>query len=60
MLGQGRQAAIIYLKENKKEAASLEKEIRDLWEKRKSGKDLEIGKEEEPDGDIAVIEEQLS
>src|SRR3989338_3111971 len=58
MLGQGRQAAIIYLKENKKEAASLEKEIRDLWEKRKSGKDLEIGKEEEPDGDIAVIEEQ--
>ncbi|MBI4039933.1 recombinase RecA [Candidatus Daviesbacteria bacterium] len=46
MLGQGRPASIIYLKENKKEALSLEKEIRDTWIKLKEGKDIVVGAEE--------------
>lgn len=47
MLGQGRAAAIAYLKENPKEAEKLEKEIRAAWGKQKEGKDLIVGKEEE-------------
>lgn len=47
MLGQGRQAAISTLKEDKKLAEKLEKDIRDRWSKQASGKDLVVGKEEE-------------
>jgi len=48
MLGQGRPAAASYLKENKKEAAALEKEIREAWSKKRVGKEpIIIGEEEE-------------
>ncbi len=47
MLGQGRQAAITFLKENKKEAEKLEKDIRDMWIKQSTGKEMVVGKEEE-------------
>lgn len=48
LLGQGRQAASSFLKENKKEAAALEKEIRDAWDKQKAGKEkIVVGQEEE-------------
>ena len=54
MLGQGRQASIAYLKENKKEAQVLEKDIREAWGKQKEGKEkLVVGKEE----DKGVLEE---
>ena len=47
MLGQGRPAAIAYLKENKKEAEKLEKEIREAWAQQKMGKEpLIVGEEE--------------
>lgn len=48
MLGQGRQASSDYLRENKKEAEKLEKEIRDGWNKQKTGKEkIVVGQEEE-------------
>ncbi len=48
LLGQGRQAASAYLKDNKKEALALEKEVRDLWGKPKDGKEkIVVGQEEE-------------
>lgn len=48
LLGQGRQATNAYLKENKKEALALEKEIRDLWGKPKMGKEkIVVGQEED-------------
>lgn len=54
MLGQGRLAAIIYLKEDKKLAEKLEKEIRDIWSKQKEGKEpIVVGQEE----DITTIQE---
>ncbi|MBI3485784.1 recombinase RecA [Candidatus Daviesbacteria bacterium] len=57
MLGQGRPASIIYLKENPKEAEKLEKEIRDGWLKQKEGKDhMVVGEEEE---DAASIQETV-
>ncbi|MCR4305715.1 MAG: recombinase RecA [Candidatus Daviesbacteria bacterium] len=47
MLGQGRQASISYLKENKKEAEKLEKEVREAWGKQKEGKEkIVVGQEE--------------
>ncbi|OGE29331.1 recombinase RecA [Candidatus Daviesbacteria bacterium RIFCSPHIGHO2_01_FULL_40_11] len=47
MLGQGRPASIAYLKENKKEAQALEKEIRDAWGKQKEGKEkIVVGPQE--------------
>jgi recombination protein RecA len=49
LLGQGRSAAISFLKEDKKLAEKLEKDIRDAWAKQSSGKDLVVGKEEEED-----------
>ena len=49
MLGQGRPASISYLKENKKEALILEKEVRESWIKRKVGNEpLVVGEEEDP------------
>ncbi len=57
MLGQGRAAAIAFLKENKKEAERLEKEIREAWAKQKEGDKLVVGQEE--DGDAGVIEEAV-
>ncbi|KKS14304.1 recombinase RecA [Candidatus Daviesbacteria bacterium RIFOXYD1_FULL_41_10] len=47
LLGQGRAAAIATLKEDKKLAEKLEKEIRTVWIKQKSGNELVVGKEEE-------------
>ncbi len=50
MLGQGRQAASTYLKENPKESQALEKEIRDAWEKSRTGtgkQEMVVGAEEE-------------
>lgn len=46
ILAQGRPQAIDYLKNNKKEAQNLEKEIRELWGKQKEG-EMVVGKEEE-------------
>ncbi len=49
MLGQGRPASIIFLKENKKDAEKLEKDIRDAWsEQKKEGKEkIVVGPSEE-------------
>lgn len=56
MLGQGRPAAISYLKENEKEAQKLEKEIRELWSKQKEGKEpLVVGEQEE--SGAGIVEE---
>lgn len=63
LLGQGRQAAIGYLKENKKEAEKLEKDIREKWTKQESGKEMVVGKEEDAASGpglgeaVAVVEE---
>ena len=47
ILGQGRPAATAALKENKKEAEKLEKEIRDAWGKQKEGKEkIVVGPQE--------------
>lgn len=55
MLGQGRPASIIYLKENPKESEKLEKEVRDAWGKQKEGKEkLVVGEEEEEGVEEAV------
>lgn len=42
LLGQGRVAAIAYLKENKKEAEKLEHNIRDAWNKQKIAKEPDV------------------
>jgi recombination protein RecA len=55
LLGQGRAAAIAYLKENKKEAQSLEKEVRDAWNKKSEGKEPMVVGEE--DGGAVAVEE---
>lgn len=58
LIGQGRQAAIAYLRENPKESERLEKEIRDAWDKQKSGEDkLVVGQDEEDD--VPPIEEAV-
>ena len=50
MLGQGRPASIATLRENPKDAERLEKEVRDTWNKQKSGKDpIVVGEEEQED-----------
>lgn len=47
ILGQGRPVSIAYLKDNKKEAQALEKEIRDAWDKQKEGKEkIVVGPQE--------------
>ncbi len=56
MLGQGRQAAIDNLKEDKKKAEKLEKEIREAWTKQSSTKEIVVGKEEEGAG-VGTVEE---
>lgn len=55
MLGQGRAAAIDYLKTNKKETEKLEKEIREAWGKDKKT-EIVVGNDEEKDG---IIEEAV-
>lgn len=56
MLGQGRPAAIAYLRENRKEAEKLEKEIRDAWVKQKTGEEkIVVGPQEE----TGLIEETV-
>jgi len=58
MLGQGRQAAISYLRENPKEAERLEKEIRAAWAAEKlAGEEKIVIGQEEHDEDVPVIEE---
>ena len=48
MLGQGRAASVTYLRENKKEAERLEKEVREAWGKQKMGKEtIVVGPQEE-------------
>ncbi len=54
LLGQGRPASLIYLKENPKEAEKLEKEIREAWVKRKDGNEMVVGKEEAEDDQETV------
>lgn len=54
LLGQGRQAAILYLKENNKEAERLDKLIRENWAAQKK-QEMVVGNEEE-DG---VVEETV-
>jgi len=57
MLGQGRAAAITYLKENPKESERLEKEVRDAWGKQKEGKEkIVVGPQEAEEG-TGVLEE---
>ncbi|MBI2596014.1 recombinase RecA [Candidatus Daviesbacteria bacterium] len=57
LIAQGRPAAILWLKENPKEAEKLEKEIRDVWAKQKAGKEpLVVGEEEDGGG---VVEEAV-
>ena len=47
LLGQGRAAASLHLKEEKKEAEKLEKDIRDAWGKQKEGKEkIVVGQDE--------------
>ncbi len=52
MLGQGRAAAIDYLKTNKKESQALEKEIREAWGKQKDGKEKIIVGEDGEAGEV--------
>lgn len=52
IIGQGRQAAIAYLKENKKESEKLDRMIRDSWNTQKK-QEMVVGNEEEDD----VVEE---
>ncbi len=60
MLGQGRQAAIGYLKENPKEAQTLEKEVRDAWNTQKEGKEpMVVGEEDSGEEEIGKIEEAV-
>lgn len=50
LLGQGRPASTTYLKENPKESERLEKTIREVWAKTKSGKEpMVVGQEEDPE-----------
>lgn len=58
MLGQGRAASVMYLKENKKEAEKLEKEIRDAWTKqKKDGEEkLVVGPQEQENNSVAIVE----
>lgn len=65
LLGQGRPAAILYLKENSKDAEKLEKEIREAWGKQKEGKEkIVVGPQEDTSassvlGEAGVIEEAV-
>lgn len=57
MLGQGRSAAVDYLKTNKKEAQNLEKEIREAWGKQKEGGEkIVVGPQEAEIGTGAIEE----
>jgi recombination protein RecA len=59
LIGQGRSAAVSYLKENPKEAEKIEKAVREVWSKQKNGEEkLVVGEEEAEDG-VAVIEEAV-
>lgn len=58
LLGQGRAASSSFLRENKKEAVNLEKEIRDAWSQQKSGKEkIVVGPQEEESA--GIIEETV-
>ena len=48
LLGQARAAAAAFLRENKKDAQNLEKEVRDAWGKQKAGQEkIVVGPQEE-------------
>lgn len=57
LLGQGRPAAVNYLKENPKEAEKLEKNIREIWSKQKGDEPMVVGEEES--GEDGVVEEAV-
>ena len=59
LIGQGRQAAIGYLRENPKEAERLEKDIREAWVKQKSGEDKLVVGQEETEDSTPPIEEAV-
>ncbi len=59
LLGQGRQAAIGYLKENPQETEKLESDIRERWAKRNSGQELEVGLHDEEDDEAGFDEEKI-
>jgi recombination protein RecA len=60
LLGQGRQAAVQTLKEDRKLAEKLDREIRDAYVKQKEGKEkLEFGENEEEDSEAGMIEEAV-
>ena len=56
LIGQGRAAASSYLRENKKEAEKLEKDIREAWGKPKSSEKIVVGEDENSAGASAVEE----
>ena len=58
LLGQGRPAAITLLREDKKLADKIEKEVRDAWMKQKDGKDHMVVGEEEGD-EVGKVEEAV-
>ncbi len=55
MLGQGRAAAIAYLKENTKVKEKLDDSIRETWNKGSGGKELVVGEEEEEEDGMAEV-----
>ncbi len=58
LVGQGRAAAVAYLKENPKESEKLEKDIRDAWGKQKQGKEkIVVGNDEEKE--TPIVEEAI-
>jgi recombination protein RecA len=60
LIGQGRPAAISWLKENPKEAEKLEKQVREIWAKQKEGKDkMEFGENEEEEDELGLLEETV-
>jgi recombination protein RecA len=59
IIGQGRQAAITYLRENKKEAEALDKDIREAWDKQKKGEEKIVVGQEEGEDNTPPIEEAV-
>jgi recombination protein RecA len=59
LLGQGRPAAVALLREDKKLAEKIEKEVRDAWNRQKEGKEpMVVGQEEDGD-EVGKVEEAV-